>query len=139
MNQKLRTDIPGLAAWYTTHSVGDMVQKLESALTEAGFTLFARFDHSLAAGNVGLALAPTVVIVFGNPSGGTALMQAVPTMAIDLPSRILVRQSKTDNSEVFFNLLGYVADRHRLVLAEMENTIDGFDKKVAGIIENCLT
>ncbi|MDV1638889.1 DUF302 domain-containing protein [Citrobacter freundii] len=48
--------------------------------------------HAKEAKNAGLTMLPTTVIIFGNPKGGTSLMQAYPDMALDLPFRVLIRE-----------------------------------------------
>jgi uncharacterized protein (DUF302 family) len=53
--------------------------------------VFAEIDHAAGAKAAGLDMAPAVVVIFGNPKGGTPLMQAAPDMALDLPLRMLVR------------------------------------------------
>jgi uncharacterized protein (DUF302 family) len=76
-----------------TEAPGDVaatVQRVTAALHARGITLFATIDHAAAARTVGLALPDEVVLVFGNPAGGTALMQADPRAGIDLPLRMLV-------------------------------------------------
>lgn len=68
------------------------VQALTDALDRRGLTLFARIDHAAAARDVGMELAGEEVFVFGNPRGGTPLMQADPRVGIDLPLRMLLWQ-----------------------------------------------
>jgi len=46
-------------------------------------------DQTAAAASAGLALRPTVLVIFGNPAAGTGLMQSVPHMALALPLQVL--------------------------------------------------
>lgn len=71
-------------------SVDDAVARLSELVTERGMTLFGVVDHSGAAHAVGLDLRDTKVVIFGNPKGGTPVMQAVPQAALDLPLKVLV-------------------------------------------------
>ena len=66
--------------------------RLETAIEAAGMTIFARIDHAAAARNVGLDMPPTIVLIYGNPRGGTPIMVAAPQAALDLPLRVLVRE-----------------------------------------------
>jgi uncharacterized protein (DUF302 family) len=71
------------------HSVPETLDRLETELRTKGVTVFARIDHSGEAAKAGLSLRPTQVLVFGNPRGGTPVMQAVQTAAIELPLKAL--------------------------------------------------
>lgn len=72
------------------HDVPTTVERLTAALHRRGVEVFARIDHAGGARAAGLELADEVLLVFGNPAVGTALMQADPRAGIDLPLRVLV-------------------------------------------------
>jgi len=71
-------------------SYAETVQKLTDAIRAKGNTVFASIDQAAAAQGVGLTLRPTTLVLFGNPKGGTGLMQAFPLIALDLPLKLLV-------------------------------------------------
>src|SRR5471032_3096922 len=77
--------------------------RLADALEGAGLTIFARIDHQAAAKNVGLDMPPTTVLIYGNPKGGTPLMLAAPSLALDLPMRVLVREDSGGHTLVSFH------------------------------------
>jgi uncharacterized protein (DUF302 family) len=99
----------------------DTVQALTDALDRRGLTLFARIDHAAAARDVGMELADEEVLVFGNPRGGTPLMQADPRVGIDLPLRMLLWQDGDATA------VGY-RDPHELAGAYR---LDGLDETLA--------
>lgn len=72
------------------YSYTETISQLSRAITAAGNTIFATIDQSEAASGVGLQLRPTSLIVFGNPKGGTPLMDAFPLFALELPLKLLV-------------------------------------------------
>jgi len=72
------------------HSYDETISQLVAEIAKGGGTLFAKIDQSAAAASVGLALRPTTLLVFGNPKGGTPLMDAFPMAALDLPLKLLV-------------------------------------------------
>ena len=74
----------------SNHSVDETVERVKSILQSKGVTLFALIDHSGEAEKVGMKMPPTKLLIFGNPKGGTPLMLAAPSVAIDLPLKILV-------------------------------------------------
>jgi uncharacterized protein (DUF302 family) len=106
MDSTLRT----IAATGTVEAV---VTRLEHAIASAGMKLFARIDQAAEARAVGLEMRPAVVVIFGNPKGGTPLMVAKPTCAIDLPLKALVWE---DDAGVWlkFNTPALLEQRHGL-------------------------
>ncbi|MGA3360471.1 MAG: DUF302 domain-containing protein [Solirubrobacteraceae bacterium] len=71
-------------------SVADTISRIEQVLASKGIKLFAVIDHSGEAHAAGLELRETRVVIFGNPAAGTAVMEAVPLAALDLPLKVLV-------------------------------------------------
>jgi uncharacterized protein (DUF302 family) len=71
-------------------SYADTVATLSKAIGDAGNTIFATIDQAAAAKSTGLSLRPTTLLIFGNPKGGTPLMEAFPLTALDLPLKLLV-------------------------------------------------
>ena len=74
----------------SNHSVGETVEKLKGILQAKGVSLFALVDHSGEAEKAGLKMRPTKLLIFGSPKAGTPLMLAAPSVAIDLPLKILI-------------------------------------------------
>jgi len=96
------------------HSVGETVDKLKAILQSKGVTLFALVDHSGEAEKVGLKMPPTKLLIFGNPKGGTPLMLASPSVAIDLPLKILIAEDAQGRVWISYNSAEYLKDRHGL-------------------------
>ncbi|GAB4394386.1 MAG: hypothetical protein Tsb0032_19060 [Kiloniellaceae bacterium] len=92
----------------------ETLERLRGVLREAGFTIFAEIDHSAAARSVSLEMPATVVIIYGNPRGGTPLMLAAPDFALELPLRVLVRETKAGACYVTFNRSESLEERHGL-------------------------
>jgi uncharacterized protein (DUF302 family) len=88
------------------------VDKLKGVLQAKGVTLFAVIDHSGEAAKVGLNMRPTKLLIFGNPQGGTPLMVAAPSTAIDLPLKILVWEDAQGKIWVSYNSPEYSQERH---------------------------
>jgi uncharacterized protein (DUF302 family) len=84
------TPPPGVVALASYCPVTQTVDRLESLLKEKGVMIFARIDFSGDAGRAALHMRPEQMLIFGNPKGGTPLMQAVPTVGLDLPVKALV-------------------------------------------------
>ena len=95
-------------------SVDDALVRIEAALKDAGVKLFARIDQAAEARAVGLTMARAVVLVFGNPKGGTPLMVARPTVAIDLPMKALVWEDASGAAWLSYNTPQLLVARHGL-------------------------
>ena len=96
------------------HSVDETVDKLKTILKSKGVTLFALVDHSGEAEKVGMKMPPTKLLIFGNPKGGTPLMLAAPSAALDLPLKILVAKDSQGKVWISYNSREYLKERHGL-------------------------
>jgi len=101
----------GLVEVASRYSVDETVQRLTRAFTEKGMQIFAVIDHSGEAAKAGLKMPATKVVIFGSPKGGTPLMLAAPSLAIDLPLKALVAEAN-DKVSVTYNDPEYLKDRH---------------------------
>lgn len=104
----------GVVTLSCSHSVNETVTRLKKLLESKGVTLFAVIDHSGEAEKAGLAMPNTKLIIFGNPKAGTPLMLAAPTMALDLPLKILVWEDGAAKTWVSYNGAEFLAKRHGL-------------------------
>ena len=96
------------------HSVDETLQRLQSALEAKNIAVFALIDHSGEAKKVGMEMHPTKLLIFGNPKGGTPLMLASPSIAIDLPLKILIWEDDLGKVWVSYNSPEYLVRRHNL-------------------------
>jgi uncharacterized protein (DUF302 family)/uncharacterized membrane protein YidH (DUF202 family) len=104
----------GIITVASHHSVDETAEKLQRALQAKGVKLFALIDHSGEAKAAGIAMPPTKLLIFGNPKGGTPLMLATPSIAIDLPLKLLVWQDLEARVWVSYNAPTYLQARHHL-------------------------
>lgn len=102
----------GLVTWASPFPAKATMDRLEAAARARGFKVFARIDHTAGAESIGQTLRPTAVMVFGNPKGGTPLMQCAQTAGIDLPLKALVWQDAAGKVWVGYNDPAWVAKRH---------------------------
>jgi len=103
------------------HSVDETIEKLNGILQAKGITLFALVDHSGEAAKIGMKMRPTKLLIFGNPKGGTPVMLASPSSAIDLPLKILVREDDQRNVWVSYNSAAYLQRRHNIPPELLQN------------------
>ena len=104
----------GMISKRSNHSVDDTAAKLKAILHAKGIELFALVDHSGGAEKAGLKMRPTKLLIFGNPKAGTPLMLASPSIAIDLPLKILVAEDAGGAVWLSYNSPAYLKSRHDL-------------------------
>jgi len=102
----------GFVSHRSQHSVDETVARLKSILDAKGVMLFAVVDHSGEAKKAGLEMRPTKLLIFGNPAAGTPVMLAAPTIAIDLPLKILVWEDAEGAAWLSWNSPEYLQARH---------------------------
>ena len=105
----------------SNHSVDQTVKKLKNILQSKGVTLFALVDHSGEAKKAGMKMRPTKLLIFGSPKAGTPLMLAAPSVAIDLPLKILVWEDGQGKVWVSYNSPEYLKERHGLPQEMLQN------------------
>ncbi|HUL42412.1 MAG TPA: DUF302 domain-containing protein [Burkholderiales bacterium] len=108
MNTKGIMDVP------SNHSVVETSDRLESMLRAKGMKIFARIDQAAEAHAVGLTMRPTVLLIFGDPKGGTPLMNRYPSIAIDLPLKALVSEMAEGKVLISYNSPEFLQQRHGL-------------------------
>ncbi len=115
----------GMVHLSSLYSVPDTLKRLESLLQAKNLTVFARVDHSGEAEKVGLTMRPTQLIIFGSPKGGTPMMAASPTLAIDLPLKALAWEDADGKVWLSYNSPDYLKHRHQIP--------DDLIKNIAGV------
>ena len=105
----------------SNHSVEQTIERLKRVLQSNGVNLFAVVDHSGEAEKVGMKMRPTKLLIFGNPKSGTPLMLAAPSIAIDLPLKLLVWEDAESRVWVSYNSPAYLQQRHNLPADLLQN------------------
>lgn len=117
------------------YSYAETLEQLSEAIVAAGNTIFDKIDQAAAAASAGLQLRPTTLILFGNPKGGTPLMQAFPLVALDLPLKLLVWE-ESDGVRVAYTPVGEIAARYGVTgmdarIEAMERALEALAAHVA--------
>lgn len=120
----------GLIEIKSTLSVKDTISKFEAAAKERGQVIFARIDHAAGAQKIGATLRSTELIIFGNPQGGTPLMQCAQSVGIDLPMKALAWEDASGQVWLGYNDPQFLVMRHGAkdclpVAAKLRKALDG--------------
>jgi uncharacterized protein (DUF302 family) len=124
----------GLTRVASGRTVDETVQRFEDILAERGLKLFALIDHSGEAARAGMKMRPTKVLIFGSPKGGTPVMVAAPSVAIDLPLKVLVAEDENGKAWVSYNSPEFLQQRHSIP-EELVKNIAGVGALVAKAVE----
>ncbi len=108
------SDAYGIISLPSHYGVSATLDRLQASLTAHGMTIFARIDQQREAERVGLTLRPTQLLLFENPQAGTPLMQAAPSMALDLPLKVVAWEDAAGQVQVSYNDPHYLQVRHHL-------------------------
>jgi uncharacterized protein (DUF302 family) len=127
-------EVDGLVKVASPHSIDETVKRLQSVLAERGVQIFAVVDHSGEAAKQGMTMLPTKLLIFGSPKSGTPVMVAAPSIAIDLPLKVLVSEDENGKAWASYNSPEYLQKRHGVPESLMKN-IAGAGALVAKALE----
>jgi uncharacterized protein (DUF302 family) len=96
------------------YPVKETIDRLENLFESKGIKIFARIDQRAEAVTVGLEMRPTELLIFGDPKAGTPLMNAHPSIALDLPQKVLAWEAADGQVWLTYNSPEYLAERHQL-------------------------
>ncbi len=128
----------GLTTLESQYSVAETEERLVEAVEGKGLTVMAQVDHQANAETVDMEMPATRLVIFGNPKLGTQLMKCAPTVAIDLPMKMLIWEDG-EAVKVAYNTVDYLVERHEIgdcaapVQEKVGQALDGFAKAAAGV------
>jgi uncharacterized protein (DUF302 family) len=122
----------GLVAVKSPYSAKETMTRLEDLVKQRGLNVFARIDHAAGAAKIGKALRPTELLIFGNPQGGTPLMECAQSAGIDLPLKALVWEDDKAQVWLGYNDPVFLAQRHG---AKDCPAVEGLRKALSGLAE----
>ncbi len=122
----------GLVEIKSPFGARETMNRLEDLVKQRGLNIFARIDHAAGAAKVGKTLRPTEVLIFGNPQGGTPLMECAQSAGIDLPLKALVWEDAASQVWLGYNDPAFLAQRHG---AAQCGAVDGLRKALASLAD----
>lgn len=128
----------GLISIASDFPVAETIDRLAERATARGLGVFARVDHAAGAAKAGLTLRPTQLLLFGNPTGGTPLMQDRQTAGIDLPIKALAYEDADGRVWLCYNDPTWIAQRHGLGAASRA-AVEAMAKALPALIASAAT
>jgi uncharacterized protein (DUF302 family) len=126
----------GLIAVHSPYSVKETIDHFEAAAKSRGLSIFLRLDHAAGAKKIGKNLRPTELLVFGNPQGGTPLMECAQTAGIDLPLKALAWQDASGQVWLAYNDPKFLASRHGA--DNCGAVVENLSKALAGMTQEAI-
>ena len=126
----------GLITVKSPHGVKETLDRFESAAKARGLNVFLRLDHAAGAQKIGKTLRPTELLIFGNPQGGTPLMECAQSAGIDLPLKALAWQDAAGQVWLAYNDPRYLAGRHGA--GECGPVVQNLSKAIAGLVQEAV-
>ena len=111
----------GIVSIASPYSVDETLDHLKKLLEAKGIQIFALIDHSGEAAKIGMEMHPTKLLIFGSPKGGTPVMLAAPTVALDLPLKALVWEDDKGKVWISYNDPAYLQRRHDIPAELVKN------------------
>lgn len=124
--------VDGLITIESALSARDTADRLAAIAEAKSLTIFARIDHAANAREIGMELRPTELLIFGNPNGGTPLMQDKQTAGIDLPLRVLVWEDADSRVWLSYDDVRWIAKRQALEV-QSETSVKAIETALAAI------
>ena len=92
--------------------MAETIAKLKADIAGKGIKFFDEIDQAKLAGDAGIKLRPSTLLVFGNPPLGTQFITAKPDAGLDWPVGSWF--SKTKHGEVWlvYTDFAWIARRH---------------------------
>lgn len=116
------------------YSFDQTVTVLTDTLKEKGMTIFAKIDHQKAAKEAGLTMQPATVIIYGTPKAGTPLMVKDPSLALQLPLKVLVTEAEQGKVNVLLNTAEQVVSHAKTPYSAVENSLAKAEKLIKATV-----
>lgn len=126
----------GLVVLKSPHGVKETIDHFEAAAKARGLNVFLRIDHAAGARKIGKELRPTELLVFGNPQGGTPLMECAQSAGIDLPLKALAWQDESGQVWLGYNDPKFLASRHGA--GDCSPVVSNLAKALAGLAQEAV-
>lgn len=110
----------GIVHVRSAYGMSETIDRLKKDIAAKGIVFFDEIDQSKLAADAGIALAPSTLLIFGNPPLGTLFITADPDAGLDWPVRLLVYQDDKDQVWVAYTDFGWIANRHGITNRDKE-------------------
>ena len=104
----------GVVRVMSAYPLDETIARLKKDVADKGIMFFSEINQSQLAEKAGVKLAPSTLLVFGNPPLGTLFLTSNPDSGLDWPVRLLVRQDDKGQVWAVYTDFGWIARRHSI-------------------------
>ena len=108
----------GIIKVKSAYPMAETVAKLKADIARKGIKFFDEIDQAKLAGDAGIKLRPSTLLVFGNPPLGTQFITAKPDAGLDWPVRLLVFENEHGEVWLAYTDFAWIARRHGISTRE---------------------
>lgn len=110
----------GVVKVASQYDIAETVARLQADIADKGILLFDVIDQSKLAAEAGIALRPSVLLIFGNPGLGSHFITAKAEAGLDWPVRLLVTEDDQGQVWAVYTDFTWIAQRHAIADREVE-------------------
>ena len=118
-----KADDDGIVRLKSAYGMQETIDRLKEDIAAKGIKFFSEIDQSKLAADAGIELAPSTLLIFGNPPLGTLFITADPDAGLDWPVRLLVFQDDKGQVWVAYTDFAWIAKRHGITNRDKEFTM----------------
>ena len=111
----------GVITVKSAYKLDETIARLKADVAAKGIPFFSEINQSKLAADAGIAIKPSVLLVFGNPPLGTLFIKANPQAGLDWPVRLLVHQDDKGQVWASYSDFAYIARRHGISGDELKH------------------
>jgi uncharacterized protein (DUF302 family) len=104
----------GVVKVKSNYGFDETITCLKVDLAKKRIMFFSAIDQASLAGNAGIELRPTTLLIFGNPPLGIQFLTSNPEAGLDWPVRLLVTEDANGQVWAVYSDFGWIARRHHI-------------------------
>jgi len=94
--------------------MSETIARIKQDVAAKGIKFFDEIDQASLAGEAGIKLRPSTLLVFGNPPLGIQFLTTNPYAGLDWPVRMVVFQDADGQVWIAYTSFDYIAQRHHI-------------------------
>jgi uncharacterized protein (DUF302 family) len=116
------------------YPLSETIMRMKADIAAKGIMMFSTIDQAKLAADVGIALRPSTLLVFGNPALGIQFITSKAQAGLDWPVRLLVQEDEHGQVWATYTDFAWIARRHGI--SDRQQAFDMAAKVVTSIVSS---